>query len=65
MATSKLKDERIYLRISGSLKRKMEKYARRKNTTLSALTIRFFNNLLEHEKQEQRSKEREAVEKFF
>lgn len=59
------KDERIYLRISGSLKRKVEKYARRKGTTLSALTVRFFSNLLEHEKQEQRAKEKKTVEKFF
>lgn len=65
MAQKKPKDERIYLRISGTLKRKMERYARRNQTTLSALTTRFFNNLLEHGKQEQRGKEKKAAEKFF
>jgi Mn-dependent DtxR family transcriptional regulator len=65
MALKSTKNERIYLRISGTLKHKVEKYAKRRGTTLSALTIRFFNNLLEHEKQEQKAREIRAVEKFF
>lgn len=54
------KDERLYLRINGPLKRKMERWAARNNTTLSEVVTRFFNNLLEHE----RTKEK-AVKGFF
>ena len=64
-AIKKRKDERIYLRINAGLKRQMEKWARRHNTTLSATVTRFFNNLLEHERKSRQAKEREAAEKFF
>jgi hypothetical protein len=59
------KDERLYLRISGPLKRKMERWAVRNNTTLSATVTRFFKNLLEHERLERQAKEKKAAKKFF
>jgi hypothetical protein len=66
MATNKKpKNQRIYLRINSGLKSRMEKWARRHNTTLSATVTRFFNNLLEHEQKERRAKEKKAAEKFF
>jgi hypothetical protein len=61
----KTKDERLYLRIHGELKRKAESWAKRRNTTLSDVVIRFFENLLEHERKEMLAKENEAAKKVF
>ncbi len=49
METPNKKDERIYLRLPSALKEKMLGYAKRKNTTLSELTIRFFTKVLEED----------------
>ncbi|MFA5435991.1 MAG: DUF6364 family protein [Candidatus Neomarinimicrobiota bacterium] len=61
----KTKDDRLYLRIKGELKRKAEGWARRRNTTLSEVVTRFFENLLEHERKELLSKESAAAKKIF
>ena len=48
------KDDRIYLRLPAVLKEKMQAYAKRKHTTLSELTIRFFTKVLEEEERRNR-----------
>ena len=52
--TNNKKDERIYLRLPADLKEKMQEYAKRKHTTLSELTIRFFTKVLEEDERLQR-----------
>lgn len=48
-SSSHKKDERVYLRLPGGLKERMQGYARRKHTTVSELVIRFFTQVLEEE----------------
>jgi len=43
-------DERAHIRLPAALKKQMLSYARRKNTTLSAITVQYFTDLLEEER---------------
>jgi hypothetical protein len=59
------KNERLDLRISSKLKRQMKSWATRHNTSLSAVVTRFFENILQHEREERVSKEEKAAQKVL
>lgn len=50
------KEDRVYIRINGDLKKAVEAYAERNNISLSDVTTRFFINLLRHEKEQAEAK---------
>lgn len=52
MSTRSSKADRVYLRIDKKLKGQIQSYAKRHNTTVSALAIRYFDYLLEEEKKQ-------------
>ena len=62
MKKSATKDDRVYIRINSKLKKRMEAYAKRHNTSLSAISTRFYENLLKHEDEERLES---AKKKFF
>lgn len=55
-------DGRLSLRINSRLKERIESYAERHGTTLSALTTKFYQDLLKYEEQ---FVQRRAEKKFF
>jgi len=54
-------DERAHIRLPASLKREMLRYARERNTTLSALTVQYFTDLLRDENREMYPTDAEQV----
>jgi hypothetical protein len=53
--------ERLHLRIPQALKERMQAYAKRNHTTLSALVTRFFNTLLQAEEEKRNPTDADQV----
>ena len=56
------KNDRLYLRINTELKKQVEDYAKRHDTSPSALATRFFEKLLKRDEEE---RQKAAKKKFF
>lgn len=58
MATN---DDRMHMRLPTALKEQMLEYARKRNTTLTAITVKYYTELLEDDRRKQLPQDAEQV----